>query len=137
MAMLVDPLDASTTVPPGWISPRRKALLRMYVAIRSLVEPLGLRNSSLHQIVGPSSLSRTGTKGVGGVRPWYRLISGSFVLALTIKVPLFIPDRPQTVRAGSPAEAAPDEDVQHHDTRELEQTAKSMLWRCTPAPSER
>ncbi len=29
MAMLVDPLDASTTVPPGGISPSRRALPRM------------------------------------------------------------------------------------------------------------
>ena len=29
MAMLVEPLDASTTVPPVRISPRRSALLRM------------------------------------------------------------------------------------------------------------
>ena len=68
MAMLVEPLDASTTVPPGAISPRRRALLRMKVAIRSLVEPLGFRNSSLHQIIGPSASSRTGTSGVGATR---------------------------------------------------------------------
>ena len=29
IAMLVDPLDASTTVPPGLISPRRRALPRI------------------------------------------------------------------------------------------------------------
>src|SRR5215218_4217357 len=33
--------------------------------MRSFVEPLGLRNSSLHQMVGPSSCRRTGTSGVG------------------------------------------------------------------------
>ncbi len=68
MAMLVEPLDASTTVPPGAMSPRRRALPRMNRAIRSLVNPLGLRNSSLHQIVGPDASSRTGTSGVGATR---------------------------------------------------------------------
>ena len=86
--MLVEPLEASTTVPPGAISPRRRALLRIYVAIRSLVDPLGFKNSSLHQIVGPLSSSRTGTSGVGAVRSWYRLISGSLIRVLTAQFPL-------------------------------------------------
>src|SRR5262249_2408360 len=38
---------------------------RMYRAIRSFVDPLGLRNSSLHQIVAPPGSRRTGTSGVG------------------------------------------------------------------------
>ena len=62
-AMLVEPLEASITGWPARNSPRRHALSKMYRAIRSLVDPLGFRNSSLHQTVTPSIV--TGTKGVG------------------------------------------------------------------------
>ena len=51
-AILVDPLEASITVLPSRMSPFRHAFSRMCRAIRSLVDPLGLRNSSLHQMDG-------------------------------------------------------------------------------------
>ncbi len=70
MAMLVEPLDASTTIDFELIRPSRQAFSRMNPAIRSFVEPLGFRNSNLHQIVGPSASSRTGTSGVRDV--WSR-----------------------------------------------------------------
>jgi hypothetical protein len=63
--MLVEPLEASATVSPGPSVPWRPAFSSMYRAMRSLVEPLGLRNSSLHQTAGPSGSRRTGTRGVG------------------------------------------------------------------------
>jgi hypothetical protein len=66
--MLVDPLEASTTIPPGATVPERNALPKIKLAIRSLVEPLGLRNSSLHQITGPEASSCTGTSGVAAGR---------------------------------------------------------------------
>ncbi len=52
MAMLVDPLDASMTWSPAASCPLRQAFSRMYRAMRSLIDPLGFRNSSLHQICG-------------------------------------------------------------------------------------
>ena len=52
-AMLVDPLDASVTVMPARNVPLRHAFARMCRAIRSLVEPLGLRYSSLHHTSTP------------------------------------------------------------------------------------
>lgn len=55
MAMLVDPLDASITVLPGRRRPSRQAFSRMYLAMRSFVDPLGFRNSSLHQMEGSES----------------------------------------------------------------------------------
>ena len=51
-AMLVLPLDASTTRSPHFSRPCRHAFSRMNRAMRSFVLPLGFRNSSLHQIGG-------------------------------------------------------------------------------------
>ena len=67
-AMLVDPLDASITRPPGPRCPCLHAFSRMCRAMRSLVDPLGLRNSSLHQTEGSPSSRQTGTSGVGPSR---------------------------------------------------------------------
>ena len=50
----------------------------MYRAIRSLVEPLGLRNSSLHQITGSSADNWMGTSGVPAMSAGYRLIVQGF-----------------------------------------------------------
>ena len=57
--------------------------------MRSLVEPLGLRNSSLHQMVGPSASRRTGTSGVGPIC-WRKRSAGSgrrLMHALLIEAP--------------------------------------------------
>ena len=77
--MLVDPLEASITVPLGFNLPLRTAFPIMYRAILSLVEPLGLRNSSLHQITGSSADNWMGISGVGGSSAGYRLIVQGFV----------------------------------------------------------
>src|ERR1044072_21161 len=49
IAFPVLPLLASTIVSPGRSSPSRSARSIMYVAIRALIDPDGLRNSSLTQ----------------------------------------------------------------------------------------
>src|SRR5919109_68029 len=49
-ALPVLPLLASTIVSPEWSRPSRSARSTMYEAIRSLIDPDGLRNSSLTQI---------------------------------------------------------------------------------------
>src|SRR4030095_4786051 len=63
-AMEVDPLDASTTVVPGWTRPSATARARTWEAMRSLVEPLGSWYSSLSQMVQPDSGSSQATAGV-------------------------------------------------------------------------
>ena len=73
MAMLVEPLDASITAPPALTRPLRNAFSRMCGAILSLVDPLGLRNSSLHQIAGSSRQPDRYKAGV--VRRQFRRIS--------------------------------------------------------------
>src|SRR6266487_3508591 len=49
IAFPVLPLLASTMVSPGRSSPSRSARSIMYLAIRALIDPDGLRNSSLTQ----------------------------------------------------------------------------------------
>src|SRR5579859_4478715 len=55
IALPVLPLLASTMVSPGRNSPSRSARSIMYLAIRALIDPDGLRNSSLTQI--PSTMT--------------------------------------------------------------------------------
>ena len=64
MAMLVEPLEASMTVEPGPMMPACQALLRMNRAIRSLVDPLGLSISSLHQMGVSPAFNDSFTSGV-------------------------------------------------------------------------
>jgi hypothetical protein len=63
-AMDVDPLDASTTVVPGWTRPAATARLSTWAASRSLVDPLGSWYSSLSHMVQPLGASSQGTVGV-------------------------------------------------------------------------
>ena len=65
-AIEVDPLDASTTTVEGVTSPDSMACATMFVAIRSLVHPLGSRYSSFNQSVHPSARPRTGWWGSRG-----------------------------------------------------------------------
>ena len=50
IALPVLPLEASTIVSPGCSRPSRSARSTMYLAIRALTDPDGLRNSSLTQM---------------------------------------------------------------------------------------
>ncbi len=56
IALPVLPLLASTMVSPGRSSPSRSARSIMYLAIRALIDPDGLRYSSLTQIPSPRSV---------------------------------------------------------------------------------
>src|SRR6188768_854243 len=76
-AMLVLPLDASTTRSPHFTRPWRHAFSRMKRAMRSFVLPLGLRNSSLHHTGGSERSNCTGTSGGGAIRFKYRWHPGS------------------------------------------------------------
>ena len=57
MAIEVEPDEASITVEPGRMRPSRQAFSRIKRAMRSLVDPDGFRNSSLHQILGAPGAS--------------------------------------------------------------------------------
>src|SRR6266545_895246 len=76
-AILVLPLDASTTRSPHFTRPCRHAFSRMNRAMRSFVLPLGFRNSSLHHTGGSAGSSRTGTSGGGAMRFKYRWQPGN------------------------------------------------------------
>src|SRR6476619_7214365 len=66
IALPVLPLLASTMVSPGRSSPSRSARSIMYLAMRALIDPEGLRYSSLTQI--PSAM-------ISGVLPiGYRIM---------------------------------------------------------------
>src|SRR5688500_12310327 len=67
-AIDVDPLDASTTAVRSSMSPPRIAWPRTWAARRSLVDPLGWRNSSFTQIVHPVASSSIGPVGVRTMR---------------------------------------------------------------------
>src|SRR4051812_7803585 len=77
-AMDVEPLDASTTTVEEETSPDSMACATMFVAIRSLVHPLGSKYSSFNQRVHPVRSSWNGTVGVSsGNRSSHDALSAS------------------------------------------------------------
>mmetsp|Transcript_20420 Transcript_20420/g.53411 ORF Transcript_20420/g.53411 Transcript_20420/m.53411 type:complete len:200 (-) Transcript_20420:110-709(-) len=62
------PLVAATTVPPGRSLPSASAHEMMWFAMRSLMEPLGLKNSALPKILTPG-LALRNDRSTRGVSP--------------------------------------------------------------------
>ena len=81
MALPVLPLDASTIVSPGRSRPSRSARSTMYLAIRALTDPDGLRNSSLTQ------MSSTRISGVSPMPSRTVASQGSVPVVMVVMTP--------------------------------------------------